>query len=269
MSGKPQIRIAVFTDDDSVWALPVWLKTIPALQKKYQVVGLWRFPEQLGRLRGWQIPLYYLQVFGPWNVLLMGLFALKRKWIHWCSGLPQWTKLAKKLKVLIYRANSPNSQRVIAWVKEQEVDVILIMVGQILKASIISAPRIGIVNKHASMLPSCRGVLPFFWARVFDHPLGVSFHQVDEGIDSGRLLLQTAYRDPIDQPWSLVGFYKQVFSDYPTMACQAVENLVAGRIVTPDSQLSSGYYSFPTPTDYHRFKQLGAKIISLQDLWEE
>ena len=76
----------------------------------------------------------------------------------------------------------------------------LILVGGfaiILKAPILNLPRVGCVNTHSSLLPRHRGPNPFTPAILAgDSESGVTFHRMDEGIDTGAILEQ--HRVPID-----------------------------------------------------------------------
>jgi methionyl-tRNA formyltransferase len=47
-----------------------------------------------------------------------------------------------------------------------------------------------IINLHISLLPWNRGADPNLWSFLEDSPAGVSIHQMDEGIDTGPVLLQ-------------------------------------------------------------------------------
>ena len=49
---------------------------------------------------------------------------------------------------------------------------------------------IPVINLHISYLPWNRGVDPNFWSVVDYTPKGVTIHVVDEGIDTGDILLQ-------------------------------------------------------------------------------
>ncbi|HOV73691.1 MAG TPA: methionyl-tRNA formyltransferase [Candidatus Hydrogenedentes bacterium] len=74
-------------------------------------------------------------------------------------------------------------------------DVILVGgFGIIFKPIILSLPKIGCVNCHSSMLPRHRGPNPF--AAVIlqgETESGVTFHIMDEGIDTGDIIAQYAY----------------------------------------------------------------------------
>lgn len=45
-------------------------------------------------------------------------------------------------------------------------------------------------NTHPSMLPIHKGSQPIFWATLFNDPLGISIHQINEKIDQGDILYQ-------------------------------------------------------------------------------
>jgi methionyl-tRNA formyltransferase len=63
--------------------------------------------------------------------------------------------------------------------------------GLILPKPILEAPRSGCVNIHASLLPRWRGAAPIQRAILAgDEVSGVTIMQMDEGLDTGRMLLQ-------------------------------------------------------------------------------
>ena len=63
--------------------------------------------------------------------------------------------------------------------------------GLILPAPIIDAPRLGCLNVHASLLPRWRGAAPIQRAILAgDRETGVTIMQMDEGLDTGPILLQ-------------------------------------------------------------------------------
>jgi len=78
------------------------------------------------------------------------------------------------------RALSPELQVVVAY-------------GQILPASVIAIARRGTVNVHASLLPKLRGAAPIQWAiATGETETGVTTMMIDEGLDTGPILLQRA-----------------------------------------------------------------------------
>ena len=72
---------------------------------------------------------------------------------------------------------------------------IVVAYGRILPAAFLRAPRRGCINVHFSLLPKYRGAAPVNWAIVRgEEETGVTTMQIDEGLDTGALLLQRATR---------------------------------------------------------------------------
>jgi methionyl-tRNA formyltransferase len=65
--------------------------------------------------------------------------------------------------------------------------------GLILPSPILAAPRLGCLNVHASLLPRWRGAAPIQRGILAgDGETGVTIMQMDEGLDTGPILLQQA-----------------------------------------------------------------------------
>jgi len=70
---------------------------------------------------------------------------------------------------------------------------IIVAYGRILPSSFLSAPRRGCINVHFSLLPKYRGAAPVNWAIVRGESVsGVTTMLIDEGLDTGAILLQRA-----------------------------------------------------------------------------
>lgn len=70
--------------------------------------------------------------------------------------------------------------------------VAIIAYGQIIPQRLIEIPRFGWVNLHASLLPKYRGAAPINWAIINGETrTGLTTMQIDAGLDSGPILLQT------------------------------------------------------------------------------
>jgi methionyl-tRNA formyltransferase len=71
-------------------------------------------------------------------------------------------------------------------------EVIVVMAyGQILPRAVLEIPRVACLNLHASLLPRHRGAAPIQAAIVAgDEETGISVMYMDEGLDTGDLLLQ-------------------------------------------------------------------------------
>jgi methionyl-tRNA formyltransferase len=65
--------------------------------------------------------------------------------------------------------------------------------GLILPGAVLAAPRLGCLNVHASLLPRWRGAAPIQRALLAgDAETGVTIMQMDEGLDTGGILLAEA-----------------------------------------------------------------------------
>jgi methionyl-tRNA formyltransferase len=72
---------------------------------------------------------------------------------------------------------------------------VVVAYGRILPASFLRAPRRGCLNVHFSLLPKYRGAAPVNWAIVRgESETGVTTMMIDEGLDTGAILLQSATR---------------------------------------------------------------------------
>ena len=71
-------------------------------------------------------------------------------------------------------------------------DVIVVAAfGQILSKEILEMPKYGCINVHASLLPRWRGAAPIQWAILAgDATTGITTMQMDEGLDTGDMLLK-------------------------------------------------------------------------------
>lgn len=71
-------------------------------------------------------------------------------------------------------------------------DVIVVAAfGQILSREILELPKYGCINVHASLLPRWRGAAPIQWAILAgDRTTGITTMQMDEGLDTGDMLLK-------------------------------------------------------------------------------
>ena len=84
------------------------------------------------------------------------------------------------------------NQESVEELKKYEADVYVVAAfGQILSKEVLEIPRFGCLNIHASLLPKYRGASPIAWSILNgDEKTGVTIMQMDEGIDTGDMLLQ-------------------------------------------------------------------------------
>jgi methionyl-tRNA formyltransferase len=69
--------------------------------------------------------------------------------------------------------------------------IVIIAYGQIIPAALLSIPKLGWINLHASLLPKYRGAAPINWAIANgETQTGATTMRIDAGMDTGGILLQ-------------------------------------------------------------------------------
>ena len=87
------------------------------------------------------------------------------------------------------KASSPRN---IEFIRHIKPDIIVVVAyGQILSRDLLAIPTHGCLNVHGSLLPKYRGASPINWAIIEgEEKTGISTIQMDEGMDTGDILLQ-------------------------------------------------------------------------------
>lgn len=123
------------------------------------------------------------------------------------SGSIDFTEIADNNNIDILRIDSINSSSSVNYIKQKQIDL-LIVVGwsEILKKEIISAPKLGVIGFHSSILPKYRGSAPVNWAIINGEEYsGNTMFWIDEGLDTGEII------DQIQIPISLDDNVKTVY----------------------------------------------------------
>lgn len=94
---------------------------------------------------------------------------------------------AEELNIPVFQPGSINTPEALQRLRDEEADLFIVVAyGQILKKELLEIPKGYIMNVHSSLLPRHRGAAPMQWAILSgDKKTGVSFMQIEEGLDSG------------------------------------------------------------------------------------
>ncbi len=100
---------------------------------------------------------------------------------------------AEKLGLNIFQPDKIKKQENIDLLKSYNPDVIVVVAyGQILNKEILTLPKYGCINVHASLLPKLRGAAPLNWAIINgETKTGITTMQMDVGLDTGDMLLKS------------------------------------------------------------------------------
>lgn len=93
----------------------------------------------------------------------------------------------------VYQPRRVREPECVEELRRYHADVIVVVAfGQILPKSILEMTPYGCINVHASLLPKYRGAAPIQWAIIEGEEVtGVTTMQMDEGLDTGDMLLKT------------------------------------------------------------------------------
>ena len=102
--------------------------------------------------------------------------------------------------------------------------------GQILSEEILTMPRYGCINIHASLLPKYRGSAPI--QRVIldgEEETGITIMQMDRGIDTGDILLQSVVS--IDEKETGDSLHDKLACEGAKLIIEALQKLEAGELI--------------------------------------
>jgi len=104
--------------------------------------------------------------------------------------------LAIEHNLPIYQPNTLKDETVQAILRKYKADIMVVAAyGMLLPKVVLSIPRLGCLNIHPSLLPRWRGAAPIQRTIMAgDKVSGVTIMQMDEGLDTGPILLQQPYQ---------------------------------------------------------------------------
>ena len=102
---------------------------------------------------------------------------------------------AEKNNISVELSKNINSEVFIEKIKKYNAELFVSMsFNQIFKTTMINLPRFKTINCHAGKLPFYRGRNILNWALINDErEFGITVHYLDEGIDTGDIILQETY----------------------------------------------------------------------------
>lgn len=107
---------------------------------------------------------------------------------------------AQQLDLPIYQFNRIKETVAIDTIMGLRPDLIVVVsYGQLIPASVLEIPPRGCINVHASLLPRYRGAAPIQRAIMAgEKTTGITTMLMDEGLDTGDIILQTVVDVPTD-----------------------------------------------------------------------
>jgi len=196
------MRIYIITMDDPIQTYDFIKDIIDA--KENEIVGLAvpkgnRLTISKGKSKYTYI-FSLLLIMGFWHFFKSSwttiIFKIKKK-LHGFGILksPSISAYATSKGIPIELITTPNSKKFRSYLETLDIDIIINQSQNIIKKELLEIPKIGILNRHNALLPKNRGRLTPFWVMLNgDKETGVSIHFVEEGIDSGDIVVQKKYK---------------------------------------------------------------------------
>ncbi len=196
------MRIYIITMDDPIQTYDFIKEIIKA--KENEIVGL-AVPKgnRLTLSKGKSKYMYVISLFlimGSWHFFKSSLktiiFKIKKKlYIFGFGTNPSISAYAETRGIPTQMITTPNSNKFRTYLETLNIDIIINQSQNIVKKELLDIPKIGVLNRHNALLPKNRGRLTPFWVMYNgDVETGVSIHFVEEGIDSGDIVVQKKYK---------------------------------------------------------------------------
>lgn len=157
--------------------------------------------------------------------------------------------------------NSINSSMSLELIKQYSPDLLISIGGnEIFKRPLIDLTELGCLNLHTAALPKYRGLMPSFWVlKNQEESTAVSVFYVDEGIDSGPILVQKQIKINGESLEQLIKKTKKIGMDCIIKAVLKIQSNDNTTIPNDNNQMT--YYSFPTRNDVREFRKNGGKFF--------
>lgn len=142
-------------------------------------------------------------------------------------------ELALKHGLVVYQPNKVREPQFLDLMNELKPDAIIVAAfGQILPKALLDIPKYGCINVHASLLPKYRGAAPIQYAILDgETETGISIMYMDEGIDTGDIILQEKLViEPDETGGSLFEKMASLGASCLLTALEQIENKTAVRI---------------------------------------
>jgi methionyl-tRNA formyltransferase len=156
---------------------------------------------------------------------------------------------------------SINSDENLQLIKSYDPDLLISILGnQIFKKALIDLAPKGCINLHTALLPKYRGLMPTFWVlKNNEKNTGVSVFYVDEGIDSGPIIVQKVIEIENRSQADLIKYTKKIGME---LIAEAMKLIYSNKVkCLPNLDSEKSYYSFPQRQDVIDFRKSGKRFF--------
>lgn len=139
----------------------------------------------------------------------------------------------------VFQPESMKTEATLSRLAQEQADAIVVVAyGKILPKAVLELTPYGCINVHGSLLPRYRGAAPVQWAVLNgDAESGVTTMQLDEGVDTGDILLMS--RRPLDDRITGGELFDLLAADGAALLSRTLRELKAGTL-QPQPQPAEG-----------------------------
>ena len=143
----------------------------------------------------------------------------------------------------IMQVKTVNCSEVASKVKEACPDICVIAhFERIIKKDLLEIPPMGFINLHPSLLPYYRGLAPQHWPIINgEKETGITVHYVDEGTDTGDIILQK--RISIGEDMYVAELHSIWKELYKTIVIEAIEHILSGQPCLSQPKGEGSFYA--------------------------
>lgn len=144
--------------------------------------------------------------------------------------------------VCFERYQNINTAEVTARVAELAPDICIVAnVRKIIKKPLMDVPKMGFINIHPSLLPYYRGLSPEHWPIINgEKESGVTVHYIDEGTDTGDIILQRRF--PITEDMYVSDLQDKWVEIYRTIVVDALDCILNNQETIKQTGEVGSYY---------------------------
>lgn len=154
------------------------------------------------------------------------------------------TLLENSLKIRMHNTEIYNDKINIEFVKNYDF-IISFGYRHIIKNDVIKEKQGRIINMHISLLPYNRGADPNLWSYLENTPKGVTIHLMDEGLDTGDIIVQKKVIDDEEND-TLKTSYDRLISEITDLFVNKMDDILynSEKMAYSQKQLENGFYTF-------------------------
>ena len=140
-------------------------------------------------------------------------------------GISDVKKFALEKNLAIYQPEKMKSPDFVDMYRSLDIDLAVVVAFRMMPEVIWSAPRIGTINLHGSLLPNYRGAAPINWAIINgEKETGATTFFINHEIDRGDLLFQkTCKIEDSDDFGTLYSKLKEIGADLLNETLASIE----------------------------------------------